>query len=66
MLILNTLNAIPLDQNASTLFCTVDNFIHMRHKFLLLLEQLLYQQPLSLENLIEIDETYINDGFKRI
>ena len=39
ILILDTLNAIPL-------------------------EQLIYEQPTTLEGLIEMDETYINDGFK--
>ena len=62
ILILDTLNAIPLEQTAAQLDCAVDTVFHMRHKFLLFLEQLLYEQPLSLEGLIEIDETYINDG----
>ena len=38
----------------------------MRHRFLLLLEQLIYEQPLVLEGIVEIDETYINDGYKGI
>ena len=66
ILILDTLNAIPLEQTAATLDCAVDTVFHTRHKFLLLLEQLLYEQPITLEGIIEMDETYINDGFKGI
>ena len=66
ILILNTLNAIPLEQAAATLDCAIDTVFHMRHKFLLFLEQLIYEQPTTLEGLIELDETVINDGFKGI
>lgn len=64
ILILDTLNAVPLIQTAATIDCAVDTVFHMRHKFLLLLEQLIYDQSLILEGVIEMDETYINDGYK--
>ena len=66
ILIVDTLNAIPLVKTAAELDVSTETVFHMRHKFLLLLEQLLYEQPITLEGIIEMDETYINDGFKGI
>lgn len=66
IVILEPLNAVPLLQTAEQIHCSEDTVFHMRHKFLLLLEQLIYEQPITLEGLIEMDETYINDGFKGI
>ena len=66
ILIVDTLNAVPLLETAAKLDCIVDTVFHMRHRFLLLLEQLIYEQPLVLEGIVEIDETYINDGYKGI
>lgn len=66
IVMLDTLNGVPLLETAAKLDCVVDTTFQMRHKFLLLLEQLMDEQPLTLEGLIEMDETYINDGFKGI
>lgn len=64
ILILDTLNAVPLLETAVKLDCIVDTVFHMHLRFLLLLEQLIYEQPLILEGVIEMVETYINDGYK--
>lgn len=66
ILIVDTLNAVSLVKTAFEFDVSADTVFHMRHKFLLLLEQLLYEQPITLEGIIEMDETYINDGFKGI
>ena len=63
---MDTLNAVPLVKTAVELDVSAETVFHMRHKFLLLLEQLLYEQPTTLEGIIEIDETTINDGFNGI
>ena len=55
ILIVDTLNAVPLLETAAKLDCIVDTVFHMRHRFLLLLEQLIYEQPLVLEGIVEID-----------
>lgn len=64
--ILDTLKVVPLLETAAKLDCVIDTAFHLRHKFLLLLEQLMVEQSLTLEGLIEMDETYINDGFKGV
>jgi len=38
----------------------------MRHKLLILLEQLIYEQEEVMEGIVEIDETYIPDSYKGI
>lgn len=38
----------------------------MRHKFLILLEQLLYERDEVMEGIVEIDETYVPDSYKGI
>ncbi len=63
-MIVDTLNAVPLLETAAKRGCIVDTVFHMRHRFLLLLEQLIYEQPLVLEGIIEIDQTYVYDGYK--
>lgn len=66
ILIVDTFNAFPLVKTAAELDVSIETIFPMRHKFLLLFEQLLYEQPITLEGIIEIDKTYIHDGFKGI
>lgn len=66
MVILDTLNAISLHETAAQIDCSEDTVFHMRHKFLLLLEQLLFEQGEVMEGIVEIDETYLPDSFKGI
>ena len=66
MVILDTLNAVPLLQTAALLDCCVDTVFNMRHKLLLLLEQLLYEQNEVMDGIVEIDETYVPDSTKGI
>ena len=68
IVIVDTLNAIPLHETASQIDCSLDTMFHMRHKLLLLLEQLIYQQDEVMEGIVEIDETCVPDrtiGIKR-
>lgn len=66
IVIVDTLNAIPLHETAAEIDCAVDTVFHMRHKFLLLLEQVLFEQGEVMEGIVEIDETYLPDSFKGI
>ena len=66
MVILDTLNAIPLEQTAAILDRCIPTVFNMRHKFLLLLEQLLFEQDEVMEGIVEIDETYVPDSYKGI
>ena len=66
MVILDTLNAVPLLQTAAQIDCSVDAVFNMRHKFLLLLDQLLFEQDEVMEGIVEIDETYFPDSTKGI
>ena len=66
IVIVDTLNAIPLHETAAQIDCSEDTVFHMRHKFLLLLEQLLFEQGEVMEGIVEIDETYLPDSFKGI
>jgi len=66
MVILDTLYVIPLDQTASILDRCIPTVFNMRHKFLLLLEQFLFEQDEMMEEILEIDETYIPDSYKGI
>jgi transposase-like protein len=66
IVIVDTLNAIPLHETAAEMDCAVDTVFHMRHKFLLLLEQVLFEQGEVMEGIVEIDETYLPDSFKGI
>lgn len=63
---MDTLNAIPFIKTTAELDVSADTVFHMRRIFLLLLEQILYEQPITLGGIIEIDETYINDGYNGI
>ena len=66
MVILDTLNAVPLLQTAAQLDCCVDTVFIMRHKLLILLEQLLFEQDEVMDGIVEIDETYVPDSTKGI
>jgi len=66
IVILDTLNAVPLHKTAAQIDCSVDTAFQLRHKFLLLLEQLLFEQNEVMEGIVEIDETYLPDSFKGI
>ena len=66
MVILDTLNAVPLLQTAALLDCSVDTVFNMRHKFLILLEQLIYEQDEVMDGIVEIDETYVPDSTRGI
>ena len=66
IVILDTLNTIPLHATAAPIDCSEDTVFHMRHKFLLLLEQLLFEQGEVMEGIVEIDETYVPDNYKGI
>ncbi len=64
--ILDTLNAIPLDETAATLDRCVPTVFNMRHKFLMLLEQRIEEQDGVMDGIVEIDETYVPDSYKGI
>ena len=64
--ILDTLNAISLEDTAATLDRCIPTVFNMRHKFLLLLEQLLCEKETLMEGIVEIDETYVPDCYKGI
>lgn len=66
MVITDTLNAVPLLYTAAQLDCAVDTVFHMRHKFLILLEQLIEEQGSIMDGIVEIDETYVPDSYKGI
>lgn len=57
IVIADILNVIPLHATAAQIDCSEeDTVFHMRHKFLLLLEQLLFEQSEVMEGIVEIDE----------
>ena len=58
ILIVDTLNAVPLFKTAAELYISTETAFHMRHKFQLLFEQLLYEQPITLEDIIEFENLY--------
>ena len=66
IVLVDTLNAIPFHETAAQIDCSEDTVFHIRHKFLLLLEQLLFEQEDTMDGIVEIDETYLPDSFKGI
>lgn len=64
ILILDTLNAIPLEQSAVALDCAAEPVYVMHHQFRFFLEQLIHEQSTTIEGWIEMNGPLINDGFK--
>lgn len=54
----DTLNLVPIKQTAARLNRTIQTVFNNRHKFLVLLEDILFNEDSYLSGTIEIDETY--------
>ena len=61
-LMLDTLCAVPMTVTAATIDVNPTTVFYMRHKFLRALEILVQSEQLA--DIIELDETYVNDSYK--
>ena len=66
IVIVDTLNAIPLHEIATQIDCSEDTVFHMRQKFRLLFEQLFFELEDTMDGIVEINETYLTESYKGI
>ena len=62
--ILDTLDAVPLNDTAAEINVTTANVFYMRHKILIFLENLVINDNQVLFGITEFDEAYVNDAYK--
>jgi transposase-like protein len=60
----DTVNGISIDKTASNLELHRDTVFNMRHKILFCLEQEDLVNPIHLEGVCEVDETYVLENYK--
>lgn len=63
--ILDTLSFVPILHTAASINVHPDTVFFMRHKILMAIEKLVVSSSITLSGLIELDETYINDAYKK-
>lgn len=64
IVIADTLHLVPIVKTAATINVHPETVFNMRHKILMAIEQYLEKEAITLEGLIEVDETYLNDSYK--